>query len=212
MTQLTFHYAAMNAGKSTHLLQANHNYIRLGMKTLLLTSALDGRFGSNKITSRLGVSAEALGLSTEDDVFALVQHHHTEKTDGKGLSCILIDEAQFLTPQQVWQLSDVVDTLKIPVKAYGLRTDFMGDAFEGSKTLMSIADEIDCIENVCFCGSRANMVVRTDGHDRILTSGNQVEIEEVGEGAEVKYHSVCRRHYKEVIKCTFWNFCPSTME
>lgn len=200
MAQLTFFYASMNAGKSTHLLQANYNYVQGGMRTVLMTSALDDRFGQNCITSRLGVSAPAIGIHPGDNILDHFQH---ELSLGR-IDCLMVDEAQFLTRDQVDQLSDIVDAYDVPVMCYGLRNDFLGEPFNGSMRLMAIADVLTPITSVCFCGKPANMVVRTDGAHRVMTSGDQVAIESTGEAAKVRYHSVCRQHFKSAMKSEFY--------
>lgn len=196
MAQLTFFYASMNAGKSTHLLQANYNYVQGGMRTMLMTSALDNRFGGSCITSRLGVSAPAIVFHPHDNI---IDHFQHELAQGR-IDCVMIDEAQFLTREQVDQLSDIVDSYDVPVMCYGLRNDFLGEPFGGSMRLMAIADILEPITSVCFCGKPANMVVRTDGDHRVMTSGDQVAIEETGRQSRVRYHSVCRRHFKEAMR------------
>lgn len=200
MAQLHFFYASMNAGKSTHLLQANYNYVQGGMRTLLLTSALDNRFGVNRISSRLGVSAEALGVTPGDDLMEIFRQQWAQ---GR-IDCVMVDESQFLTEAQVLALSDVVDQYDVPVMCYGLRNDFLGKPFEGSLTLMAIADELTAITSVCFCGKPATMVVRTDGEHRVMKGGEQVAIEETGEQSHVRYHSVCRRHFKEAMQADLY--------
>lgn len=196
MAQLHFFYASMNAGKSTHLLQANYNYVQGGMRTLLLTSSLDDRFGENRISSRLGVAADALGVAPGDDIMVIFrQQWETHKID-----CVMVDESQFLTEAQVLALSDIVDHYEVPVMCYGLRNDFLGKPFEGSQVLMAIADALTAITSVCFCGKPATMVVRTDGEHRVIKGGDQVAIEDTGDQSGVRYHSVCRRHFKEAIQ------------
>lgn len=202
MSQLTFLYASMNAGKSTHLLQTNHNYIQGGMRTLLLTSYLDDRFGRNVITSRLGVSAEAISIKPTESIN---QHFLHELSMGR-IDCIMVDESQFLTREQVDELSDIVDNYDIPVMCYGLRNDFQGEPFEGSMRLMAIADTLSPITSVCFCGKPATMVVRSDGEGRVVKSGEQVAIEQNGPHAKVNYHSVCRKHFKAAMGSEFYLF------
>ncbi|TWG60646.1 MULTISPECIES: thymidine kinase [unclassified Aminobacter] len=188
MAKLYFHYSAMNAGKSTLLLQASYNYRERGMETILFTAALDDRAGKGIIASRLGVTAEANTFSAADDLFAQVRDHLRTSP----LHCVLIDEAQFLTEDQVWQLARVADRLGVPVMCYGLRTDFQGKLFPGSKALLALADELREIRTLCRCGRKATMVVRLGPNGKIQRQGAQVEI-----GGEDKYVSLCRRHWEE---------------
>lgn len=188
MAKLYFHYSAMNAGKSTLLLQASYNYRERGMETILFTAALDDRAGKGIIASRLGVTAEANTFSAADDLFAQVRDH----LRASPLHCVLIDEAQFLTEDQVWQLARVADRLGVPVMCYGLRTDFQGKLFPGSKALLALADELREIRTLCRCGRKATMVVRLGPDGKIQRQGAQVEI-----GGEDKYVSLCRRHWEE---------------
>lgn len=187
MAKLYFSYAAMNAGKSTILLQAAHNYRERGMQTLLYTSSLYAEMDKRSITSRIGVTAPAELYSNDDDLFAQVSDRVT-----KGpLHCIFVDEAQFLTRDQVWQLARVSDRLKLPVMCYGLRTDFQGNLFEGSRELLAIADVLREVRTICECGSKATMVIRMDERGNVLTEGDQVAI-----GKDV-YISLCRTHWEE---------------
>ena len=187
MAKLYFSYAAMNAGKSTILLQAAHNYRERGMDVLLLTSELYGGTKDGHISSRIGISAKATLYSDTVDLFALVQD-----VMAKGrLDAIFVDEAQFLTKQQAWQLARVTDYLHVPVLAYGLRTDFRGELFEGSSALLAIADNLREIRTICECGSKATMVVRLGPDGKALTEGDQVSIE------KTTYLSLCRRHWEE---------------
>lgn len=190
MAKLYFSYSAMNAGKTTILLQASHNYGERGMNTLLLTAQLDDRAGAGTIASRIGLSAAAETFASDTDLIALItQHHQTTH-----LSCVLVDEAQFLTSQQVWDLAHIADHHKIPVMCYGLRTDFQGNLFEGSATLLAVADNLREIRTICHCGSKATMVVRqTQGGD-VIREGDQIEI-----GGNDKYVSLCRKHWSEVM-------------
>jgi thymidine kinase len=188
MAKLYFSYAAMNAGKSTILLQASYNYRERGMKTLLFTAAFDDRAGTGVIASRIGLSSEALLFQPEDDLFARVSKEHARET----YNCIFVDEAQFLTPQQVWQLAHVADRLKIPVMCYGLRTDFQGKLFPGSAELLAIADALREIRTICHCGAKATMVIRLDASGQPLVEGDQIDI-----GGNDKYVSLCRRHWEE---------------
>lgn len=190
MAKLYFSYSAMNAGKTTILLQAAHNYGERGMQTLLLTAKLDDRAGSGIIASRIGLSADAKTFTAETDLIALIK----QCQDTQKISCILIDEAQFLTATQVWDLGTVADHMNIPVMCYGLRTDFQGNLFEGSATLLAIADNLREIRTICHCGSKATMVVRqTEGGD-VIREGDQIEI-----GGNDKYVSLCRKHWAEVM-------------
>ena len=188
MAKLYFNYSTMNAGKSTVLLQASHNYRENGMKTYLLTAQIDNRAG--KIASRIGISAEADLFTAEDDLFAMI-HAQLQKD---AVDCVFVDEAQFLSPDQVWQLARVVDDLGLPVLAYGLRVDFMGELFPGSATLLALADEMREVRTICHCGRKATMVVRQDESGRVLTEGEQVQI-----GGNETYVSLCRRHWREAV-------------
>ena len=190
MAKLHFNYSTMNAGKSTVLLQAAHNYRERGMSTLLLTAAIDDRGGQGRIASRIGLSAEAETFGARDDLVGRV----TKAQRAGAVHCVLVDEAQFLTGVQVWQLARVVDTLGVPVMAFGLRTDFRGELFEGSATLLAIADELREVRTICHCGRKATMVVRLDGEGKIAREGAQVEI-----GGNERYVSLCRRHWMETM-------------
>ncbi len=189
MAKLYFSYSTMNAGKSTLLLQASYNYRERGMRTLLYTSGLyatgDGRSGL--IESRIGISAPADLFSSTDDLFDRVR----EETQSGKVDCVLVDEAQFLTEDQVWQLARVADRLGIPVMAFGLRVDFQGRLFPGSQALLAIADNLREIRTICYCGAKATMVVRKDEQGRVITEGSQVSIE------KSIYVSLCRRHWEE---------------
>jgi thymidine kinase len=188
MAKLYFSYAAMNAGKSTLLLQAAYNYRERGMRTLLFTAAFDNRAGKGVIASRLGLSAEAQLFSPGTDLFAQIE----ADIAAEPLHCILVDEAQFLTAEQVWQLARVADRLKVPVMCYGLRTDFQGRLFPGSSELLAIADSLREIRTICDCGAKATMVVRIAADGAVLTEGHQVDI-----GGNERYISLCRRHWEE---------------
>lgn len=187
MAKLYFSYAAMNAGKSTILLQASHNYRERGMNTLLFTSSLYAEMDKKRIASRIGVSAAAELYDQQIDLYDFIQSQ-LEKAE---LHCVFVDEAQFLTTAQVWQLAHVADRLGIPVMCYGLRTDFQGQLFEGSRELLAIADELREVRTICECGSKATMVVRMDEAGNALTEGDQIAI-----GKDV-YVSLCRRHWEE---------------
>ena len=191
MAKLYFNYSAMNAGKSTILLQASHNYQERGMTTMLLTAKLDDRVEMGQIASRIGVQAEAHLFSDDTDLFALVSQQH-ERTP---LSCVLIDEAQFLSADQVWQLARLSDLLSIPVMCYGLRTDFQGNLFPGSAALLAIADNLREIRTICHCGRKATMVIRQTEDGQVATSGAQIEI-----GGNDKYVSLCRIHWAEMME------------
>lgn len=187
MAKLYFSYAAMNAGKSTILLQASHNYRERGMHTLLFTSSLYAEDDIGHISSRLGVHSEAELYGERDDLFARIQALHT----AQPAACVFVDEAQFLTPDQVWQLARAADRLKIPVLCYGLRTDFRGDLFPGSATLLAIADSLREVRTICHCGAKATMVLRHTAEGGVATSGAQVDIE------KSVYLSLCRAHWEE---------------
>ena len=188
MAKLFFNYSTMNAGKSTVLLQASHNYRENGMKTYLLTARIDDRAGTGRIASRIGIGADADLFGPEDDLFAMVN----ARLQTEEIACIFVDEAQFLSPDQVWQLARVVDDLGLPVLCYGLRVDFMGELFPGSATLLALADEMREVRTICHCGRKATMVIRQDENGRALTEGEQVQI-----GGNETYVSLCRRHWRE---------------
>jgi len=191
VAKLYFYYSSMNAGKSTHLLQSSHNYRERGMQTLILTPRLDDRYGAGQVTSRIGLQAPAVIFDSKEDLFALVGKAHGEQ----ALSCILVDEAQFLNKAQVYQLTDIVDKLGIPVLAYGLRTDFQGELFEGSGHLLAWADELQELKTICHTGKKATMVVRVDENGRAVLRGNQVEI-----GGNDRYVSVSRAEFKRIFE------------
>ena len=187
MAKLYFYYSAMNAGKTTTLLQSSHNYAERGMTTLLLKPLIDDREGLNVIRSRVGLEAEAKNFEKDDNLLQTIEAQH--KT--KALNCVLVDEAQFLTRDQVIQLGNVVDRLEIPVLCYGLRTDFLGELFEGSRSLLAWADELREIKTVCHCGKKAIMTVRLNEEGKPLQAGEQIQI-----GGNESYVSMCRRHFK----------------
>jgi thymidine kinase len=193
MAKLYFSYAAMNAGKSTILLQASHNYRERGMNTLLLTARLDDRVAEGRIGSRIGLESAAFVFDGETDMTALVA---TENASAP-LACVMVDEAQFLTDTQVWQLAGIADEMGIPVMCYGLRTDFQGNMFPGSARLLAIADVLREIRTICHCGRKATMVVRQDNEGRVIREGAQVEI-----GGNERYISLCRRHWVETMAQT----------
>lgn len=188
MAKLYFYYSSMNAGKSTSLLQSSYNYRERGMNTLVLAPQIDNRFGVGKVASRIGLEAEATTFAGDTDLLAVVE----QATSEEPLHCVLVDEAQFLTRDQVFQLSEVTDKLNIPVLAYGLRTDFQGEPFEGSKYLLAWSDNLKEMKAICHCGTKATMVVRLDADGNAVTEGSQVEI-----GGNDRYVSMCRRHFKE---------------
>ena len=190
MAKLYFYYSAMNAGKTTTLLQSAYNYHERGMRTLILTPELDTRHGDGVVASRIGLKANARRFAGSENLLALVE---ADIAAHGTLNCVFVDEAQFLTRAQVWQLSDVVDKLHIPVLAYGLRTDFRGELFEGSRYLLAWADELQEIKTICHSGSKATMVVRVDEQGRAVTDGPQVEI-----GGNDRYVSVSRAEFKKI--------------
>jgi thymidine kinase len=190
MAQLYFYYSSMNAGKSTHLLQSNYNYEERGMHCLLFTAQIDDRYETGKIASRLGINAKAELFSNETDIF----EHVKNALSANNSDCVLIDEAQFLTQQQVRQLCDIVDLLNIPVLAYGIRTDFLGNAFSGSAALLAWADKLIELKTICHCGKKANFVVRLDDTGKALTQGKQVEV-----GGNDRYESMCRKHFRDLV-------------
>lgn len=190
MAQLYFYYSAMNAGKSTTLLQSAYNYRERGMHVETFTAALDDRFGTGKITSRIGLQSEAQLFNQGSDLWQII----SEKHQNKKIDCLMFDEAQFLKKEQVRQLTKVVDELKIPVLAYGLRTDFQGETFEGSHYLMAWADKLEELKTVCYCGRKANFVVRRDANGDPVKSGAQVQV-----GGNDSYESLCRRHFSQLV-------------
>ena len=192
MAKLYFYYSAMNAGKTTTLLQSAHNYRERGMRAAILTPRLDDRAGSGRVASRIGLQAEGVAFDRGGDLKAWVDLDIA--AHGK-LDCVLVDEAQFLTKAQVWQLSEVVDALEIPVLCYGLRTDFRGELFEGSQYLLAWADELIEIKTICHSGKKATMNVRIDAQGRALQAGPQVEI-----GGNERYVSVSRAEFKKVMR------------
>lgn len=189
MAKLYFYYSAMNAGKTTLLLQSAHNYRERGMRPLLFTPALDDRYAVGVIRSRIGLESEALVFAGEDDLFEEVQG----QLEKHNIHCVLVDEAQFLTRDQVFQLSEVVDRLSIPVLCFGLRTDFQGELFEGSRYLLAWADQLEELKTICHTGKKATMVVRVDDDGYALREGSQVEI-----GGNERYVSVSRKEFKDV--------------
>ncbi len=190
MAKLYFHYSTMNAGKSTVLLQASHNYIERGMQTYLLTAQFDNRAGEGRIASRIGIGAPADTFAPGEDLFAKI----AQRLTAGPCACVFVDEAQFLSHDQVWQLARAVDDLGVPVMCYGLRVDFQGNLFPGSAALLALADEMREVRTICHCGKKATMVVRQDDQGRVLTEGAQVQI-----GGNETYVSLCRRHWREAV-------------
>ena len=188
MAKLYFYYSSMNAGKSTSLLQSSYNYKERGMNTLVLAPQFDDRYGAGKVTSRIGIESDATTFASDTDLYKVVEACKADHP----LHCVLVDEAQFLTRDQVFQLSDVTDRLNIPVLAYGLRTDFQGEPFEGSKYLLAWSDNLKELKAICDCGRKATMVLRMDADGNAVTQGSQVEI-----GGNDRYVSMCRKHFKE---------------
>ncbi|PCD78102.1 thymidine kinase [Pseudothioclava arenosa] len=188
MAKLYFHYSTMNAGKSTILLQASYNYIERGMQTFLVTAELDHRAGEARIASRIGIGAEAATFTPETDMLALIEARLAQGP----CACIFIDEAQFLTEAQVWQLARAVDDLGVPIMCYGLRVDFQGHLFPGSAALLALADEMREVRTICHCGKKATMVVRKGADGHALREGAQVQV-----GGNETYVSLCRRHWRE---------------
>jgi thymidine kinase len=187
MAKVYFYYSAMNAGKSTVLLQSSYNYQERGMRTLLFTPDFDTRSGAGRIQSRIGLEAEAQPFGPDYDLLAAIRAEHA----AKPVACVLIDEAQFLTPAQTWQATDVADALDIPVLCYGLRTDFQGQLFPGSAALLALADNLIELKTICHCGRKATMVLRLGADGQVVKEGAQIEI-----GGNERYVSVCRRHFK----------------
>ena len=182
----------MDSGKSTYLLQSAHNYRSAGKRVLLLAPLIDDRFGVGKITSRIGLQSDAAAINKDDHLLHQIEREQQEE----HISCVMVDESQFLTPDQVWQLSEVVDKLGIPVLCFGLRTDAFGKAFPGSETLLAIADELSELKSICKrCEKKATMQLRLDGEGNPVKSGGQVQI-----GGNDSYLSVCRKHYKKMLE------------
>ncbi|MCF3648957.1 thymidine kinase [Synoicihabitans lomoniglobus] len=192
MSKLYFYYSAMNAGKSTVLLQSSYNYQERGMRTLLFAPVVDQRAGIGRIASRIGLSAEALAFSPTDDLYKRVESE--KPADQKPISCVLVDEAQFLTRRQVEQLCRVADEGDIPVLCYGLRTDFQAQLFEGSAALLALADDMIELKTICDCGRKATMNLRLGPDGKGLREGEQIEI-----GGNERYVAMCRQHYYEAL-------------
>ena len=190
MAKLYFSYAAMNAGKTTILLQASHNYRERGMNTMLLTARLDDRVGEGKIGSRIGLEAAAFVFDGDTDMTSLI----AAQNEAAELACVMVDEAQFLSEAQVWQLAAIADEMGIPVMCYGLRTDFQGNLFPGSARLLALADVLREIRTICHCGRKATMVVRQTENGAVIREGAQIEI-----GGNERYVSLCRRHWVEAM-------------
>lgn len=188
MSALHFIFSTMNAGKSTALLQANHSYVEKGMNTLLYTSEKDTRFGKSEIVSRIGLKANAKTFNEETNIMNEVSKHHEDLK----LDCILIDEAQFLSKDQVSQLGHIVDELNIRVMAYGIRTDFQGELFPGSMYLLAWSDRLKELRTVCHCGKKATMIVRVSEDGNVIREGDQIDI-----GGNEKYLSLCRKHFNQ---------------
>jgi thymidine kinase len=189
MAKLYFNYSSMNAGKTTVLLQSAHNYRERGMNPLLFTPKLDDRYGEGWIKSRIGLQSKATIFNAQDDLYEIIREHLLQKS----IHCVLVDEAQFLNRDQVYQLTEVVDRLNIPVLCFGLRTDFQGELFEGSTHLLAWSDELSELKTICHTGRKANMVVRVDAKGYALKEGAQVEI-----GGNERYVSVSRAEFKNV--------------
>ena len=190
MAKVYFYYSAMNAGKSTVLLQSSYNYQERGMRTLIFAPAIDDRGGLGRIKSRIGLEAPAEVLTDSDNLMERVQSEH-EKSP---VACVLIDETQFLTPAQVTQATDIADTLNIPVLCYGLRTDFQGNLFPGSAALLAVADDLIELKTICHCGRKATMNLRVGPDGKALHEGAQVEI-----GGNERYVPMCRQHFKTAL-------------
>lgn len=191
MAQLYFYYSAMNAGKSTSLLQSAHNYREQGMRVALYTAAIDDRYGKGVIKSRIGLEAEANLFDANSPMYEPISKQHSEQK----LSCVLVDEAQFLTTIQVDELARLVDEKNLPVLCFGIRTDFQGQLFPGSSRLLAIADKLVELKTVCDCGRKATMTVRLDQAGKVVAAGDQVQI-----GGNERYESKCRRHYRELMQ------------
>lgn len=188
MAKLHFHYSTMNAGKSTLLLQAAHNYQEMGMECLLLTASFDDRAGTGQIGSRIGFAKPATTYGAEDDLYAIIEARIAQTP----IACVMVDEAQWMSKAQVWQLARAVDDLGVPVMCYGLRVDFRGELFPGSATLLALADEMREVRTICHCGRKATMVIRKGPDGEAVTDGAQVQV-----GGNETYVSLCRRHWRE---------------
>jgi thymidine kinase len=180
----------MNAGKSTHLLQSSYNYQERGLSTVIYTAKIDDRFAKGKVASRLGIDADAFLFDENSHLYDEIDN----KNQQKKLDCVLIDEAQFLSTEQVKQLTDIVDSLHIPVLAYGIRTDFLGETFSGSAALLAWADKLVELKTICHCGRKANFVIRQDANGTVVKGGQQVEV-----GGNERYEPLCRAHFKQLV-------------
>lgn len=189
MAKLYFYYSAMNAGKSTVLLQSSYNYKERGMDTLLYTPAIDTRYGLGKISSRIGLNSEAIPFSDTDNLY---EQTREQVAKNPKIKCILVDESQFLTKAQVAQLTEVVDKIDVPVLAYGLRSDFKGEPFPGSMYLLVWADNIVEIKTICHCGKKAMMNARIDDNGQVIKTGDQIQI-----GGNERYVAMCRKHFNQ---------------
>ncbi|MEP2920821.1 MAG: thymidine kinase [Sulfitobacter sp.] len=190
MAKLYFNYSTMNAGKSTVLLQAAHNYKERGMVPYLMTAKLDNRAGEGRIASRIGIGEDADTFDAHEDLFAKVQN----RLNTGPCACIFIDEAHFLSDAQVWQIARAVDELGVPIMCYGLRVDFMGQLFPGSAALLALSDEMREIRTICHCGKKATMVIRLDAYGNTMRDGAQVQV-----GGNETYVSLCRRHWRAAV-------------
>lgn len=190
MAKLYFHFSTMNAGKSTILLQAAHNYRERGMAPYLVTARLDDRAGPGRIASRIGIAAEADTFDASTDMFALL----SARLKAGPCACVFLDEAQFLSHEQVWQLARAVDDMNLPVMCYGLRVDFRGELFPGSAALLALADEMREVRTICHCGKKATMVARKGADGRFARDGDQILI-----GGNESYVSLCRRHWRAAV-------------
>ncbi|UTW58250.1 thymidine kinase [Kordiimonas sp. SCSIO 12603] len=193
MAKLYFYYSAMNAGKTTTLLQSSFNYQERGMNTMLFTAAIDDRYEKAVISSRIGLKADAHIFDADLDLFVKI----ADELKNRPVHCILIDEAQFLTREHVEQLGAVADSLKIPVLCYGLRTDFQANLFEGSKWLLALADELNELKTICTCGAKATMNLRIDAKGNAVKEGDSIEI-----GGNDRYIALCRKHFNEKLKAS----------
>ncbi|MFK7745404.1 MAG: thymidine kinase [Roseobacter sp.] len=190
MAKLYFHYSTMNAGKSTVLLQAAHNYKERGMTPYLMTVGFDDRAGVGRIGSRIGISEPADTFDPTDDLFTKLQ----DRLNQGPVDCVFVDEVHFLSEAQIWQLARVVDDLRLPVMCFGLRVDFRGKLFPGSAALLALADEMREVRTICHCGKKATMVIRKDANGTVATDGAQIQV-----GGNETYVSLCRRHWREAV-------------
>lgn len=188
MAKLYFNYSTMNAGKSTVLLQASHNYVERGMKTYLMIAQLDNRAGEGRVGSRIGIGADADTFAPGENLYDKIE----ARLEKGPCACVFVDEAQFLDRKQVWELARAVDDLNVPVMTYGLRVDFLGKLFPGSAALLALSDEMREIRTICHCGKKATMVVRKDEYGQVMTSGDQIAI-----GGNDRYVSLCRKHWRD---------------